>query len=325
MDQLPEPVVRAVVQRYARLIQRLGPELGERPLVLPTEKFFPDTFKADAKSLRRLVKRMQEHAGMADIPVKPVLIDAEGEEHAHGGGGCGTGGCAVPKGANTESPTRLVDDGDGWRLQLQEAELRHPVALTATVARALAYVFLMETKNEGDSIDEPLELSVDLTAVALGFGELMLEGSHIYSKSCGGPSVAKLTALGPAELSIACVLFTARGEHSARALAKELPPTQREAFDDARALLERNSALLRALKESPERLAEGDFDLAKDKPLFGGLFGMKKHDDDLSLAELEAMLQTAPQPKKAAKKDRATDELASLVDEALRETRAEAK
>lgn len=324
MEQLPEPVVRAIVQRYARLIQRLGPELGERPLVLPTEKFFPDTFQGDAKSLRRLVKRMQEHAGMSDIPVKPVLIDPEGEAHAHGGG-CGTGGCSVPKAANTESPTRLVDDGDGWRLQLEEAELRHPVALTTTVARALAYVFLMETKNEGESIDEPIELSVDLAAVALGFGELLLEGSHIYSKGCGGPSVAKLTALGPAELSVACVLFAARGEHSARALAKELPPTQREAFDDARALLERNSSLLRALREAPERLAEGDFDLAKDKPLFGGLFGKKTHDDDLSLAELEAMLQTAPRPKQAKKKDRATDELASLVDEALRETRAEAK
>lgn len=75
MEQLPEPVVRAIVQRYARLIQRLGPELGERPLVLPTEKFFPDTFQGDAKSLRRLVKRMQAHAGMSDIPLTPVLID----------------------------------------------------------------------------------------------------------------------------------------------------------------------------------------------------------------------------------------------------------
>lgn len=326
MEPLPEPVVRAVIQRYARLIHRLSPELGERPLVLPTAEFFPDTFNGDAKSLRRLVKRMQAHAGMADIPVKPVLVDAEGEEHGHAhGGGCGSGGCAVPKAANTDSPTRLTDDGDGWVLRFEEAELRHPVALTTTVARALAYVFLMETKGEDEPIDEPVELTVDLTAVALGFGELLLEGSHIYSKGCGGPSVAKLTALGPAELSLACMLFVVRGGHSARALGKELPPTQREAFDDARALLGRNGALERRLRETPELLAEGDIPLAADKGLLGGLFGKKKNDEDLSLAELEAMLQTAPRAKQAGKKDRASDELASLVDEALRDARAEAK
>ena len=258
MDALPDPVVRAVVQRYARLIHRLGPELGERPLVLPTEKFFPDTFKGDAKSLRRLVKRMREHAGMSDIPVKPVLTDAEEEGHAQGGS-CGSGSCSTPK-ASAEAPTRLVDDGDGWRLQFQAAELRHPVALTATVARALAHVFLVETRGEGEAIDEPVELTVDLAAVALGFGELLLEGSHIYSKSCGGPSVAKLTALGPQELAVACVLFVTRGKHSARALAKELPATQREALDDARALIDKNPTLARAICESPERLLDGEFE-----------------------------------------------------------------
>ena len=325
MEQLPEPVVRAIIQRYARLIHRLGAELGERPLVLPTGEFFPDTFNGDKKSARRLVKRMQEHAGMSDIPIKTVLVDPEEEGHGHAhGGGCGSGGCAVPK-ASTDSPARLVDDGEGWRLQLQSAELRHPVAMTTLLARALAHVFLMETKDEAERLDEPVELTVDLTAVALGFGELLLEGSHVYSKGCGGPSVAKLTALGPQELSVACVLFAERGGHSARALAKELPPTQREAFDDARALLERNRPLLTALREMPERVADGDFDLAQDKPLFGGLFGKKRTDDDLSLAELEAMLATTPRAKKATKKDRATDELASLVDEALRDARAEAK
>ena len=323
MDALPDPVVRAVVQRYARLIHRLGPELGERPLVLPTEKFFPDTFNGDVKSLRRLVKRMREHAGMSDIPVKPVLTDAEAEGHAQGGG-CGSGSCSTPK-ASAEAPERLVDDSEGWRLQFQAAELRHPVALTATVARALAHVFLVETLGEGEAIDEPAELTVDLTAVALGFGELLLEGSHIYSKSCGGPSVAKLTALGPQELAVACVLFVTRGQHSARAPAKELPATQREALDDARALIDKNPSLSRAICEAPERLIDGEFELSHDKPLFGGLFGKKKRDDDLSLDDLESMLRSAPMARSAKGKDRTADELASLVDEALRDARAEAK
>ncbi|MBK7583669.1 MAG: hypothetical protein IPI67_26180 [Myxococcales bacterium] len=321
MEPLPEPVVRAIIQRYARLIERLGPELGERPLVLPTEKFFPDAFKGDLKSLKRLTRRMQEHAGMSDIPILPVLVDAEGKEHEHGGGGCGSGACAAPQ-TNTESPTRLVDDGETWRLQLQEAELRHPVALTCTVARALGYVFLVETQSDEAPIEEPVELSVDLASVALGFGELMLEGSHIYQKSCGGPSVAKLTALGPAELGVACTLFVMRGEHSARALAKELPPTQKEAFDEARALLEKNSSLARWLREEPARLLEGELQLTTERPLFGFL-GKKKREEDLTLGDLETLLASAKPAKKPKKKDRASHELASLVDEALRDARAE--
>jgi hypothetical protein len=324
MEPLPEPVARAVIQRYARLIQRLGPELGERPLVLPNAEFFPDTFQPNGKSLRRLVKRMREHAGMLDIPVKAVLVTDDEEGHSHSGGGCGGGGCAVPK-ASAETPTRLVDDGETWRLQLTEPELGHPVALTATVARSLGFVFLMETRDGDEPIDEPVEISVDLAAVALGFGELLLEGSHIYSKGCGGPSVAKVTALGPAELGLACALFVKTGKHSARALGRELPPTQKEAFEQGRLMLEDNPSIARTLAEAPERLTDGQFELGRKESSIAGLFGRKRRDAEPSLEELERMLAAAPKRQPPKRRDRANDELASLVDEALRDARAEAK
>ena len=331
MDLPPEPVVRALIQRYAQLIRRFGEEIGQRPLVLPTEEFFPDTFKADKKSLKRLVRRMQTHAGIADIPIRPVLLDAkEDDEHCghgkSGGGGCGSGACAVPE-ANTDSPARLVDDGDGWRLQMSQAELAHPVAMTTTVARALAFVFLMETRTEDQPIADPLELSVDLCAVALGFGELLLEGSHIYSKGCGGPSVAKLTALGPVELAIPTDLFVAAGKHSARALAGQLPATQREAFEEARALIDSNPSLVQILASNPERLAAGSFELGEAKSLIARLFAKKqKTPDEMSLEELESLVATLPaaQPGGRAKKKQ-KDELADLVEEALASARAEAE
>ncbi|MFO0564736.1 MAG: hypothetical protein U0263_03690 [Polyangiaceae bacterium] len=326
MEPLPEPVARAIVQRYARILAAFGTEIGARPLVLPNADFFPDTFTGDAKSLKRLVKRMQVHAGMADIPIRPVLVDESEDAHGHAhSGGCGSGGCAVPR-AGTDSPARLTEEGDGYRLAFEPGEVRHPVALTTTVARALAMVFLAETQTPETPIEAPVELSVDLAAVALGFGELLLEGSHVYSKGCGGPSIAKLTALGPAELALACALFVARGGHSARALQKELAPTQREALDEARALLKQNPSIVRQLDEDPARLAAGDFELGTaEAPLLSRWFGKKKRDDDLSLDELEAMLSAAPRPKKAAKKDRETDELSALVDEALRDARADAE
>ena len=75
MVQFAEPVVRGVVQRYAQLLAKLGDEIGQRPLVLPTAEFFPDRFQGDVKSLRRLIQRMQKHAGMSDIPIEASLVE----------------------------------------------------------------------------------------------------------------------------------------------------------------------------------------------------------------------------------------------------------
>jgi hypothetical protein len=338
MDLPPDPVVRALIQRYAQILRAFGPEIGTRPLVLPTEEFFPDTFKGDQKSLRRLVRRMQRHAGMEDIPIEPVLVGHDdGDDHDHGkghacssqggGGGCGSGACSVPQ-ANTDSPTRLVDQGDRWKLQMTEAELAHPVAMTTTIARALAFVFLMESRTDDQPLAEPLELTVDLTAVALGFGELMLEGSHIYSKGCGGPSIAKLTALGPTELALVTALFVASGKHSARGLAKHLPPTQREAFDEARALLDSNPSVVELLISNPRRLEDGHFQLGEATSFLSRLFSRKaKTPDEMSLDELEALVARMPtQPKASGTSSRKKkDELADLVEQALADARAEAE
>jgi hypothetical protein len=327
MEFPPEPVVRAVIQRYAALMARLGREIGDRPLVLPTSEFFPDTFTPDEKSLRRLVKRMRKHAGMRDVPIRGVLLDADGQPHESGscstGGGGGCGSCAVAS-PGADAPPRLVDEGDGWRLQVTEPELGHAVVLTANVARSLGYVFLFETCAERTDIEAPIELSVDLAAVALGFGELLLEGSYIYQKSCGGPSVARVTALGPGELSLAAALFVALGDHSPRALASELPVTQRAAFDEAWALVDSNPDLVRALGSDPARVASGDFSLAETKPWLSRVFGKKKKkaEAELSLDELEALVASTATvaPRKRAAPDPKRDELRALVDEAFEQS-----
>ena len=52
----------------------------------------------------------------------------------------------------------------------------------------------------------------ELAALSLGFGVLLLEASYLYSKSCGGPSVQRATALQTDELSGLFALFLARAE-----------------------------------------------------------------------------------------------------------------
>ncbi|HEU5074717.1 MAG TPA: hypothetical protein VFU02_11095 [Polyangiaceae bacterium] len=335
-------VVRAVIQRYARLISRLEDELGERPMVLPNGNFFPDHFRGDERSVQKLVRRMQAHAGIGDIPIRVSVVsqDAAGSAGDAGeSGSCGSGGCAVPTIA-AHGLERLVDEGDGWRLQLLEAELRHPVVLSTNIARSLAYVFLVETKEEHEVIEPPVDITADMTAVALGLGSLMLQGSYIYAKSCGGPSIARVTKMSCPELAIAFAAFIVRGDHSVREALKELDATQRELLGEAHLLFESNRHVVAQLRNAPAKLAQGEIELSEAKPWLSRMFSRRKElreQDPLEalsagaeLEELENMLTEMPPSSAARRPSRSArpatdDDLKKLVAEAFGSARAGAR
>ncbi len=329
--ELSREAQHALVQRYARLRARLQDEIGKPPVVLPNGDFFPDTFAGDQKSLSRLVRRMQQHAGLSDIPLSAQLV---GEESAEKGGSCSSGACGTGTRMPGQNDTpRIVDQGDSWLLNVSTEEAAHPVVLTANLARALASIFIAETRDEGETIDEPVDVTVDLTAVQLGFGVLLLSGSYIYSKSCGGPSVGKVTAMGPTELGFALGLFLATGGHSFKPALRELEVTQKDALNQAKEIIDSNKTLLTTLTEAPDRLAEGKFKLEEPTPwLLRALGAGKKKKqrtlDEMSMDEMEAMLsvsapaQKAKSTKKRSDKD---DELGALVAEALREVHSDAE
>jgi hypothetical protein len=320
--------MRGVLEPYAALVARLAGELGERPLVLPTAEFFPDAFGRDQRSALRLVRRMQKHAGMTDIPIAVNLVGGD-ESTAQGGcgtGGCGTAGCALPDAG--EPVPRLVDEGGAWRMNLPVAELEHSVVLTANIARALGYVFLVETREEGEALDEPIEVTADLAAVALGFGVLLLEGSYIYSKSCGGPKVARVTRLSCPELAVAFSAFAVRGGYPLRSALRELGTTQRTLVEETHPWLDANRDVAEALRSSPERIAAGAFELEEPRPWLLRVFGKRRraaaHAGDVELEQLEAMLSAlpaAPVAERARRSDPRREELRELVDEAMAEAR----
>jgi len=186
----------------------------------------------------------------------PEGLPSEGSACGSGGGGCSTGGCgtgAAPQGG-AKLP-RLQESAQGWTLNVGEAELHHPVALTTQLSLALADIFLTETESASAPVETPREVSRDLACVALGLGLLVLEGSFIYSKSCGGPSVASLTQLSVGELSIACSLFIATGGHSARRALADLGTTQRALLSEASDWAASNPELIHQLAEDPGQLA----------------------------------------------------------------------
>lgn len=317
-----EPALKQIVERCATLQARFGREFGKRPLVLPNGDFFPDRFEADRPSTQRLLERMQEHAGLRDIPVDLNLVSSDGEEQA-AAHGCGGGSCATPTLAPPDQ--RLVPHSEGWLLQLSPGELQHPVGLTCTLARSLSAIFLIEHAEGPQNVPAPFEVSVDITATALGLGALVLEGSHVYAKSCGGPSIAQLTTLGPGELAVALVVFAhVHGQNPKHALG-ELSVTQRAALAEAIVWSKPQKKLLERLARDPERLLKEPVEFSQEKSFFSGLFGKKPSvdaelqralDGELDVAQLQAPagIARAPRPR-----DPARDDLRALVEEALSE------
>jgi hypothetical protein len=316
-----EDRIVGVVQGYARVIDRFGEKIGARPMVLPTGDFFPDAFTGDEESVQKLFARMKEHAGLGDLAISVNVVG--GGEHAGHGGGCG-GSCACDSGAEPPAQ-RLVRDENGWHLTVLGTEVRAPEVLTTHMARGLAVAFLADASDGA----APSPAMIDLAAVALGFGALLLEGSYVYRKSCGGPSIAHFTVLGTEDLAIAFALFAALGGHPPSRAQRELAPTQRAAVGEARAWVESNRDLTDRLKRAPGRVAAGDFEICETRPwLVRRLFKPKPSRKaggagaigaDDSLEALEASLAGAPVRAKAKTVDPKLDEIKKLVDEAFGE------
>ncbi|HEX2729977.1 MAG TPA: hypothetical protein VHM70_00170 [Polyangiaceae bacterium] len=314
-----EPLIR----HFAALLVHIGKEFGERPLVLPNGDFFPDRFERSHAGVTRLLSRMQEHAGMGDIPIEIALTDAAMESAES----CSSGGCA-PK-SMSEQPAggpRLQLADETWTLRLNSAELGHPVGLTTLLVRALSLVFLEETWTPGVPPPEPIEISQDLTGVLLGFGPLLLEGSHIYSKGCGGPQISQLTALNPAELALATALFAEMRGHSLKPALKTASATQREALEIAADLVRGNRHVAQALARAPETVVKGRLELKAAKTALFGFLSRKpaaSTDDDWEPALLDA--PRAPVRPKAlpARTRPEDDELRALVESSLQELRRE--
>ncbi|HSC87413.1 MAG TPA: hypothetical protein VLC09_09100 [Polyangiaceae bacterium] len=313
--QLPPPqVTRAVIQRFARLRARYGADFGVRPLVLPDASFFPDAFTPDTASLARITRRMQAHAGLRDVPIAAEIVGSDSAPESARGGSCSSGGCAVPASVSSGAP-RLIDDGDSWRIQIPELELNHPVALTTNLARSLAFIFLVETQREGERLEPPLDVTADLVATNLGFGPLLLQGSYLYAKSCGGPQIRSFTTVSTSELSLCVALFAAIGRHPLAPAIACLDVTQRAALSAARDLVASNRALVEQLRDAPDATALGLFDLEPPGSFLTNWFRERRlknqaaHKPDPSLLEsaadaddLESLRITMPPSSRAGRK-----------------------
>lgn len=325
MDSLNQPTVLNLVGHYGRLRHWLRSELGNPPLVLPNNTFFPDRFDAGQPSIQRLIERMQGHAGIDDVPITAVLDTEPAPSNSCSSQGCGP---SVSPGANDAPARLLLDEEHGWLLRLEAHEVSHPVGLTTLVSRALGLVFLEETRPSHRRLPEPVAVYQELSAVMLGLGVLLLEGSHIYSKSCGGPRVASLTTLTTSELAFAVALFCADNAINSKQALRTLSATQHAALDEAAALVRGNPRLVEWLRHATFDDPNPVLELAPPKrPLLGGLFDRKPKTHNQEFGDLESALQlmSSDRPLSEASRRLPTQsrpvdpELKALVAEALKD------
>ncbi len=299
-----------LVTHYARLLAAHGEAFREPVLLEPTGKHFPDPFERDAASVDRLLRRMIGYAPLHD-DLGLALRFLEPDEPATGGG-CGTGGCgtgACAPGEKKETARGVVEIDDGYIVDVNVSDVGHATLLTSSLARSVGSLILAEA--EEDVLAEELVPVSEMAALASGFGVLLLEGAHIYGKSCGGVRVHQATSLGVMELAVALGLFVRVNDLRPGAARAHLSVTQAEAFDKAMEWVDSNPEIVRGLKEHPETLAEGLFTLEPVRGFFGRLFGKKSE-------PLPDFTKAAPKKKvRTPEEQRKHDEIRALVDEAF--------
>ncbi len=310
--ELSDDSIRSIVAHLAHLRAEYGDVLGDPDLVEPNGDYFPDEFSLDPAGVDRVLRRMLTYAPLSDdLHVELGFVEPEGEA---GGGGCGSGACGTG-GTKEIARGNAVETRDGYGVIVNVVDAGEPTLLTTSLARSVGRLVLFEADEEIDARDEGA--LAELTAVACGFGVLLLEGACVYKKGCGGMRRHQGTFLSVEELAFALALFVRATEKKAGVAKRHLSVTQREAFDAALDWVDGQPKLVRTLREAPESLADGVFELEARKGLLSRWLTRKTDDDEgVDAAALRARERASA---RSDEERRRIAETKALVDEALQE------
>ncbi|KYF56041.1 hypothetical protein BE08_43585 [Sorangium cellulosum] len=317
MDLPDEPQIRWIFRTTAALLQH-GAE-PVRGLVQPTAEFFPDPYDGSPRTVAALMVRVQEHAGLQDLPVDVAVVTPEGQASTVS---CSSGACGgVALDTKLERVARR-DDG-GYRVAISAGELRNPTVLTTAFVRAVSFMFLSEADAFDALAPTDREPAVDLAAVLLGFGVLVTNGSYLYAKGCGGVQVHSATKMPVDELALALAVYCRLHEVPDRVAARHLDVTPRAHFDESAVWASSNVALVRMLRAAPDRIAADDYAIGEARSWLARALGLGKRraaptaDDELRDLE-RALAVGAAKPRSVDEsKARKLAEIRALVDESL--------
>lgn len=307
--ELAEDRIRSIVARLATLRAEYGEAFADPDLIEPNGEYFPDEFTLDPKGIDRLLRRMLGYSPLSDdLEIGLGFIEPDGEVS---GGGCGSGGCATG-GLKEIARGGAVETEDGYAALVHVQDVGDPTILTTALARSVGRIVMFEADEDIDERDEGA-LS-ELTAIAAGFGLLLLNGSCVYKKGCGGMKRHQATFLEIDEIALGLALFIRATNKKPSTVRKHLEITQREVFDAALSWVDTQESLVRAMRDRPETLADGVFDFEQKKGLLSRLFTSKKTDED----DIAAISVRSQRPR-SEEEIRRLAEAKALVEEALSE------
>jgi hypothetical protein len=307
MDLPHEDELRWIVHTYARVRARCGDALASPPLVLPTGEFFPDDFRFDGPSVEQLLRRMIHHSPVSDeLGVELGFVAPDGE----GAGGCGSLGCGTGGGAHSSKkmlpPVQELEDG--YRVLLSAEDVGSPDMLTTSLARSVGALVLYESGDDMGPDTAAIAAASEIAAVACGFGVLLANGAAVWAKSCGGLRMRQATVLPVEQVTVSLALFAAVHATKRSTVRAPLGATQREALDLAEAWVGSNPLLVESLRDRPETLEAGTFDVEPLRSALGRWWHKRRLDRDLSARPSQA-------PPLSEDKRRRLAEARALVDE----------
>ncbi len=277
---LPPPELREwLLDELADLVETRGIDpVVNAPLVQPTPDFFPDPWKGNVASVRRLLRRLLRYTRLEVDRVEVVVYDPEDEVQPDE---------PSPPPMRGQAPIvwRLEPRPDQpWRFGLDVRALKDAHNLVPACARAVAHAY-REHHRIPNSDAESAAPAVDVTAVYLGFGVLTVDASMRFSSGAQGGfrasrSQFRLGALSPqavAYLLAAQALLRGLDAKQRRKLSSKLQPNQAEFFRQAVKQLE-TVDLFERLELPPE-------ETWPDPP---GMAWYRQDLDDPAVAEPEA-------------------------------------
>lgn len=296
MDLPGETQIRWILRTAARLLSD-GAE-PVRGLVVPTAQFFPDRFDGSPKAVAALCARIQEHAGLGDVTTEVSIAAPDGTVQK---ASCSSGACGGGGGFETRLD-RVSRRPDGsYVIGVGAGEVRHPVALTTALTRAVSLVFLVESGAIEATPPRDAEAAADLCAALLGFGVLVTNGAHIYMKGCSGVAVHSATKMSVEELGMALAIFCELHEIPERVAQRHLETTPRECFEEASAWVASNRKVVRMLRSDPVAVEEDRYELGEARSWLARALGIGKKrraTPEDELAQIEKWV-AAPGAKKA--------------------------
>lgn len=246
------PALQASVQtqHLDKLWQQALDALGHEallcaPLMTMSGELFPDRWRQDISSARRVLVRTLAYLG---IRVPDLDIEVVDEESS-----------VVPPrlGHNQELLAwflRWDEKGEVPCIALSQSSLSKPALLLPSLVRAGIHAYLVREGKLG--AQEQASALLDIMGICLGWGIVLTHAAHVIVQNSGRAKYTQLTQLPPAAMAT-CLAFFATARRldvkAARGIAKTLAPNQREAFDRAyRALRGQTLVLPPVLSQLPE-------------------------------------------------------------------------